>query len=735
PLPECSEPLMAQHANRFLTVASGLAVGRQEQISKLRARLTPLTLTAVSGVEIDAASVTPVSPNDHLSTSVQVRPTASRAGYPNGQARVAVQVLGNPIPRMAAACPMASLRNGQVFDAELPLDAQLVQSSFHDVSRPLLAEFWFRGNSRRSSFRIVPAGGRVTEVSINPSAATTFTVQSQRLRGAAITFVLDCSASMQELLARESEPGQTRKHTAAIAALQGLLSELTDQSEANIGVMLYGHRASHDAASQKTLIQQRYAERFTVPSGLQPYADVESILPPGRFGAAELGMVAARLERLLPWGETPLYLAVTRAAADFQQLPADVPRHLVVITDGRNYQFNPPAAQRVDFTDALHSAQAANVMVHVIGFAMSAEDQQSAGDEFGTLAAQTGGTSHLVVSRASDLVRTLRALVGPATFQWTTQDGRVQESPVNEPVVWKGPLPGRINVMYGTSTSEIALRGGEAAVLLGDAAIGATDTLESADYTAHNPQVVPLVGGGSGSPPIVVGIHQPRRAGLDADFEFSLQRADRLFLTRPVGYDVVIQPLDAAGVAIGLPYRDSGREFAPRMPVPVVQLQATGWPAEASQADIRFTMIAADAAAPERISLPLASVAAPAVPLRSIPGVQWEIRQTTEYVQCVLRHLADSPGMGKLCVDFQSGPSFKSVQRRIDSDARIEVHTFVYTESQPENAAATIEFALPSPNARWEMSRPWRVRLASEEGLIAPTRQGQAAAVGPVILR
>ncbi|MGD9853918.1 MAG: hypothetical protein AB7U20_03115 [Planctomycetaceae bacterium] len=736
PLPECTDPLMAQHVDRLLTAVSGLAPRRQQQVDALRERMTACIAAAENGLAVDAASSTPVGPQDRLSTRVLARTTQAGTAFPDGDARISVLRLGETFPSEAALCAMSALRQGRAGTTVLPLAPSLVESSFTDAAPPLRAEVWFRGNRFRSSFRIIPAGGRVTEADVDSTADTTFTVESRRLRSAAITFILDCSASMQELLPREGEQARTRKLTAAIAALQGLLTEVTDQPDANIGMMLYGHRASHDPKSQTVLRQQRYAERFTIPGGLQPFADVESILPPGRFGAAERGAVSARLERLLPWGETPLYLAVTRAAAEMQQLPGDMQRHLVVITDGCNYQFNPPPAQRVEFADALRSAQSANAIVHVIGFAIPAQDQPAAADEFGRLASQTGGTAHLDVSRATDLVKTLRALVAPASFTWKSLEGSEQRSPVNAPVAWKGPFPTRITVTCGAAVSELELHGGEAARLLGDAVGNAINGLESAEYLAFDPQFVPLEGGESGSGRWLVGVHQPRRSAADVLFEFSLKRCDRLFLKRPAGYAIAIQPLDAAGVALGTSYRYRGTEYAPRQPVPVVRIRAVGWPAQAVQADVRFSSIDGDTPEPEAIPLPRPAPDSAAATVGSIRGVQCEIRQTTDFVQCILRHQADSPGLGTLAVHWSAGPALKGVRRRVDPEARMEVHTFLYVHPEAQDASAVVKIT-PPPASELTMTRPLRVRLGREPGVITPadSDRSAAAAAGPAILR
>ncbi len=730
PEPDGSEPLLIRQAHLLLTVSSGLADSRAEQTNAVRQRLSACTSAANSGLAVDAASLTPVSPQDRLSTNVRVEVTRAGAALPKGNARIGIQRLGEPFPQRAVPVSVTAVRQKEATQADLPLDPRLVEASFDDASQPLLAEVWFRGNAYRSSFRIIPAGGRVTETDCDPTAGTTFTVQSRRMQGAAITFILDCSASMQEAIPREGKPGTTRKLTAAISALHGLLEEMTTQPEANVGVMLYGHRASHHPDSPKTLLQQRYASAFTVPDNLQPYNDVETILPPGRFGPAELGEVAAHLERLLPWGETPLYLAVRQAASEFGHLPSDVQRHIVVITDGRNYQFNPPPAQRVDYADALAGAKASGAVVHVIGFAMSDREQRASADEFGRLAGETGGTVRLDISRASQLIKRLRSLVGPASFEWLSADGKIHRSPVNEPVTWTGPLPARLTLKYEAAVSEIELHGGEAARLLGDEAANATAApLKSAEYSALNPRFVPLSPGAAGQPDLLAGIHQPRRIGPDAVFEFSLQREDQLFLKRPTGYVVSIQPLDASGAPAGAPYRYAGREFVARRPVPVVRVRAQAWPASAPQASVHFSVVDADASSQERIALPWSPNALSAVPSKVFPGMQWEIRQTATFVQCILRHQPDSPRLGKLAVDWAAGPAVQTIRRRYDPDAQIEVHTFVYRHPEARDATAVLELTMPAKTSLRGMPRPLRLRLAREEGVIAPAAQARIAPV------
>ncbi|MEZ6144404.1 MAG: hypothetical protein R3B91_03015 [Planctomycetaceae bacterium] len=588
-LPETNQILMSQQVNRLLTVVAGITDERQQEITSLRQQLSDSIAAAESGLSLDAASLTPVSPSDELSTHISVRANGNVNGLPDGMARVGIQHLEDAFPGRAASITLNDLLEMSTIENDLPLNAQLVANSFEDVSQPLFAELWFRGNKYRSNFRIIPAGGRVSEFEVDPAAETTFTVSSRQMKGAAMTFILDCSASMQEEVPREGEQGKTTKLTAAISSLKRLLEEMTDQTDASVGVMLYGHRATHDPKSQKVIVQKRYADTFAVPDGLQPYHDVETILPPGRFGPPELGQVSARLDDLLPWGETPLYMAVSQAAAGFDGLPTDVQRHIVVITDGRNYQFNPPPDQRVEFAGALAKAHDSGAIVHVIGFGMSAKDQQAAGDELGTLASQTGGTSQLDVSRASQLIQKLRSLVGPASFTWTGSDGKSHESPVNAPVTWTDRLPASVSLTYENSNAAIQLNGGEAVDLLGDDVRDSTGLLPSAEYTSTRSQFVALNATNSEKVPWLVGVHQHQRSGTDAVFTFSIKQANRLYLARPELYQITVQPLDQSGAELGVPFIYQGDEFVSRTPVPVMQITTDQWPVDAPQANVRLS--------------------------------------------------------------------------------------------------------------------------------------------------
>ena len=136
---------------------------------------------------------------------------------------------------------------------------------------------------------------------------------------------------------------------------------------------------------------------------------------------------------------------------------------------------------------------------------------------------------------------------------------------------------------------------------------------------------------------------------------------------------------------------------------------------------MRLSAIDAVATTVETLSLPSTSKGDSIL----APGVQWELRQTANFVQCILRHQPTSPGLGELAVTWMSGPALKKVRRRLDPDAQIEVHTFIYAQAEDENAPVKIQLSMPDTASQRVMPAPLRVPVLNDEGLIAPGGQAR----------
>jgi hypothetical protein len=96
------------------------------------------------------------------------------------------------------------------------------------------------------------------------------------------------------------------------------------------------------------------------------------------------------------------------------------------------------------------------------------------------------------------------------------------------------------------------------------------------------------------------------REGTTVRFPLSIQNGEAdAFSPRPKAIWVEVQPVSAAGPA-GMPFTFFDMDFQPGRPVPVLDLAAHDWPADASSATIRSWIHFDDP--PADLSIPLASL-------------------------------------------------------------------------------------------------------------------------------
>jgi hypothetical protein len=164
----------------------------------------------------------------------------------------------------------------------------------------------------------------------------------------AVTFILDCSASMSKTMPGKEGPlrtasdrGPTRLDVAK-EILRETFDGLSSDGDHRVGLVLYGHRLTwqQDVSEPDLMEQTRYLEQtlgFDVLKDLLPGDDVEIARPLGLFEPRDLAMIETRLNALMPWGEEPLYLALQQAIVTFDR-PGQSERRIIVITDGGNSQ-------------------------------------------------------------------------------------------------------------------------------------------------------------------------------------------------------------------------------------------------------------------------------------------------------------------------------------------------------------------------------------------------------------
>jgi hypothetical protein len=472
-----------------------------------------------------------------------------------------------------------------------------------------------------------------------------------------LMFVLDCSASMNDPLpaggvldsgrddSTGAHPSRERalpprnelannKLSAARATLQRLLSEL-QSPQLRIGLTLFGHRAARRSDGVGIALQSDYQKAFPFAPTLEPYRDVEVVLPPGRFGEAERSLVDQHLNALRAWGQSPLYLALDRAVTTMER-PADAhAKDIVVITDGRNYQFNPTPDAQVALDQIAAAAQRRGVRVHVIGFGIPAAERSPALDDFDRLAKATGGQSIGNISDCQLLLSELKKLTrAPETFSWWTAEGAPTEAKFGQAVqldAVRSPnalvhlevagskhrvrvSPGdRLEVVWDSRSQNLTTRGLSRHRIAAADLVSATGQTVPASVVIHTPEVLPgarragnPIAGQSSAQPLV----------------FSLQRSDRGLPQRPRWTWLEIKPL-ISGTAPGDAgkselYRSGEVAWQPGFGWPLGRLECHAWPRAARHAQLMLwcTDQTLPTAAEHRVPAGLAS----AQPLRMSEG-------------------------------------------------------------------------------------------------------------------
>ncbi|MFO0906570.1 MAG: vWA domain-containing protein [Pirellulales bacterium] len=499
-------------------------------------------------------------------------------------------------------------------EVRVPLSAPIAAAQDLGLEAVLL----FRGHELPEAIDDrLPTGLVIESRNVRPSSAQVTVVGDRRQRSS-IVFILDCSGSMASEIAVEAAgPATLPRLELARSSLLALLDQLAVRGDARIGVRFFGHRVGFSTEKPvKVLRQESYPD--PIPDDLHPSDDVELYLPLGRFDSVEAGRVTQRVQRLKPWGQSPLYRSLLQARDDFEGEASDVNRSVVVITDGENYQYagsdpalkapQPATAQEVQAAFA-----GAKTPIYILGFGVTSADNPNAEREFTQLAEATGG-GYFPVQNGRDLLKTLRTRLGLGTY--TVVDGRGQpasgaergESSVrlNTPVPI-GDLSGAAQpytVRFESAAEPIELEGGESIVL--QATADGRD-LSAIPYEQGLPTSDMLSTAGR-KERFTVRAHRPQLEGRTARFRVSWQDEDLRFTPRPAELWIEIKPILADAGVEAQSYVFYDRQFASDEPVPVVDCVATNWPSGARQAEVRVWSKAT--ATPAVQDVPLADVLA-----------------------------------------------------------------------------------------------------------------------------
>jgi Mg-chelatase subunit ChlD len=715
------------------------AAGREAE-SAVRQQLARYRSAEQPSLQVTAIALPQVLATDDLPTTVSVTRPAD-AVLPAGTAAVFLSHTNGDAEAMtdraAAPLPAAMAGTQEPVRATILLSSTAVASS--SAGHQARAIAYFRGHRFIDDFPLAPSRGLTVVSSPGANSPTSVTVRTHQRRPNAILLILDASASMTDSVAREGTRGSIRKLDAAVDALSSLLEDLSEQPEVQVGVVLYGHRvAAGETAASGVVRQPLYLQRFPFPANLQPFEDIETVLPMGRFGRIEQGMIDERLRWVKPWGETPLYLSIIEGLRQFETLSADVTKTMIVITDGLNYQFNPTPEKQTLLQDVLNAVVGQDVAIHLVGFGLADQHVAQARQEFSRISFATGGSADVTVRDAGRLRSHLRSLYQPARFSIEGQPGTRSLAEVGQPIMLPTPAAegDRYELRFAAARSLLSVWGGEKLVFR-PAEDGTLRVVADLPERAVSLQARDS---GHASPCEIVA-SRPVWKGSQLVVRWSLRQRDGQFTPRPrFGY-FHLTPLDSSGTDVDAAAVCMGPADVPGQPLPTWEFRIADWPRSAVTLRLEGWVcpesVAADSSESIATLLEMQSRSEAWQPLPDT-SVSWQIRQDGSTVTLAERYQTApaEPGLwSELPADLRSPhqldlpepqplPALLQVERRLDDEHQLFVQTWTFERplTPVELSQMSFQFTRLSRfrSQSWELASSLFLPVAADALVIQP---------------
>jgi hypothetical protein len=546
-----------------------------------------------------------------------------------------------------------------------------------------------------------------------------------------LVFILDCSDSMAEQSKIEAIGVDTAERMKlATDNFTSMLSDIVRRNrqgdDTRVGVRFFGHRLSWQKRPENaprgwvSTLEPQTDYKGEKAEGLTPSEDVELVQELGRFD----GRASARISDLLafdsikPWGETPLYLALSQALDDFNKENRNTRKSIIAITDGEDYQsvYNPggrkPVKTTIDMLLTKWHGDKSKPPIHILGFDIDESQGEAARARanYERIAKETGGTYKEIYS-GGDLLNHLREHLNVAGYIVKDDQG-APLNPVNQGVTEQAKLgtvltvpnsqtlPKYFDVFFrAVPAKRVRIEGGEALdlQLVRD---GATNDIVAKEYTKRRTiQQAVLTQGAGGSPSdFLLRVHWPVRREGAVEFPVSLQLDPSVFHFTPRPAETWLEVTPLSGTSdTGSPdqiesYVFYDTNFVPGEPVPVLSWQAIDWQ-DWTMARIQFWCKL-------RPTEPLHIIRLQDVTYRefqNVPemsGVQLKVETSPESggiyrVHVVENHTARPAQIHSLRVQFQTDPQLKPsrVRHQFDRKTGLATHSFEF----PLEAQAQIE--------------------------------------------
>ncbi len=716
---------------------------------------------AQKGLFLEVENVLLIDPQDACAAKVSIGPAAEVPvnSLPPGRMSFFVRRDGTRLPGvqlapLAPASDQEAPRGAELrFPPERREELQLSGQPLVEAGPDLQAAIVFRGHEFNTHFLVQTLDGTTVDYKPQPPQPTRVTLKGFRRQHKSIIFILDCSDSMQEVAPVEATDGQSMPRLEiAKNALQGMLDQLGAEGASRVGVRLFGHRVGWSTTEPVRILRQNTYAR-PIPLDLSPSDDVELILPLGRFDSVMAGQVAVLLQSVRPWGQTPLYRSLVDAVRDFDADPPDTDKHIVVISDGMNYQFTPAAsgqfapANPTELDDVVTAWSKHQPTIHIVGFGIPDTEVAAAEQAYRELVSRTKGNYEISAVDAQALLGNLDRMLTKSTFRVRDandqdvgapleQDGSVSvetgPAQLGESMVVT-PSPHQLQtyaIECEGATAPLMLRGGENAVL---ELSNDGHRIDSIAFLEGSPQFSPLIDGGLGrTTEFVVGAHRPIRSKQGVQFLISLQSEQGKFVPRPAEVWLELTPVLPDGQRASS-YLFYDGEFDPRAPVPALRWVANDWPAQADRAAIRYWSKLDPS--PTEVAVPVGKLSpgpGERRTLSALPGIAVQLETIQREGQLGIRviewHGADSAGVGSLRVHL-AGPAGsrlrpQRVVHTFSAEQRVAAHVFVLAELEPFSAEGweiQLSEAATVQQDAMRLAKPLEIDITDSVELLLPT--------------
>jgi hypothetical protein len=530
----------------------------------------------------------------------------SKALLPGRAAFYVTSEQGQAVPLMSSNQQLLN-RFGIGLDDELQNESKF-QFSHDDVDKNGLhyvANTLFRFHQRSDPFTYdVPEAGSQLVVEYKVPPRPKVIVRGDNVKKSWVIFIVDFSGSMDE----DDGQGATRA-ARAMAAIKTILQRLP-QNTHEIGVLCYGHRAQWRRA-EGNLWKVVWRDRAAQSAQVDPRFDVAWLDADLKRADATLqtrNKINQLLGDLTYFGETPLYLAMKTALAEFgSAFDRDTDRRLIVITDGENNQTNLQPTEEVkailrqnpvwtsieDIRRMHETARLKNVAVDILYMGANAGSPSPKLAELQRFAEETKNRQFLTVNKTDRLIAEMIEALGAYEFYVRRSGDPEPPTPVWEKlgetfeVPWNGVGGDMFEVVVRgarnkvVSTFPLQLFGGERKELY----LQGARLVQQRYRQGLQPmrQTENLIEEGNRGQAFFVGVHRPDLENVggrtEAKFVYSLQHVDeKLVSPRPKQMWVEITPRTVVGRQFDTTFVLYDLVFEENRPVDVLTVRIPNWP-------------------------------------------------------------------------------------------------------------------------------------------------------------